>query len=133
MGYAKVMRRDLHARGWQCRAWLVLALLAVTLRVLTPSGYMLAPDSPSGYALCTSQGIQEPDPGSGETDATKGMKGAPCAFAGIGAVDVPPVSPGVSSPIGDQSRPGVYALQETLRPGLGLAAPPPPSTGPPLS
>lgn len=127
------MRRGLHARGWQCRAWLVLALLAVSLRILTPSGYMLAPDSPSGYALCTSQGIQEPDPESGGTDSPSGMKDAPCAFAGIGAVDVPPISPGVASPIGDLSRPGVYALQETLRPGLGLAAPPPPSTGPPLS
>ncbi|AWM77932.1 hypothetical protein [Phenylobacterium parvum] len=111
----------------------MLALLSVTLRVLTPSGYMFAPDSPSGYALCTSQGIQEPDREPGETDAAAGMKDAPCAFAGVGAVDVPPVSPGVSSPIGDLSRHGVYALQETLRPGLGLAAPPPPSTGPPLS
>jgi hypothetical protein len=87
---------DLKTRGGAGRAWLMLALLAVTLRVLAPPGYMLSPDSPTGYALCTSQGLQSPDQGPDAPASGGAMKDAPCIFAGLGAFDTPPSPPEMS-------------------------------------
>lgn len=124
---------DMKTRGGAGRAWLMLALLAVTLRVLAPPGYMLSPDSPSGYALCTSQGLQSPDQGPDAPASGGAMKDAPCVFAGLAAFDTPPSPPEMSSAAGYSEPAWVPAGPRNLRPGLGLAAPPPPSTGPPHS
>jgi len=113
---------DLKTCGGAGRAWLMLALLAVTLRVLAPPGYMLSPDSPTGYALCTSQGLQSPDQGPDAPASGGAMKDAPCVFAGLGAFDTPPSPPEMSSAAGYSEPAWVPAGPRNLRPGLGLAA-----------
>ncbi|MFZ4068241.1 MAG: hypothetical protein ACOYKF_11920 [Phenylobacterium sp.] len=119
--YYRVMGWDLKTCGGAGRAWLMLALLAVTLRVLAPPGYMLSPDSPTGYALCTSQGLQSPDQGPDAPASGGAMKDAPCVFAGLGAFDTPP-SPlkclrrlATASPPGSPPGPGTCALAWGLR------------------
>jgi hypothetical protein len=55
---------------------------------------------------------------------------APCAFAGHGVVAAAPVAALLASPIALPSAPPALARFD-LAPGRGLAAPPPPSQGPP--
>lgn len=113
----------------------VLAVLALTLRVLVPTGVMLAaaPDGGLQMTLCTGQGAMSVLPGDpeGPPEADKGASDSPCAFAGL-AVFTPAESVLLSVPApwpAPLAPEGVQA--QDLRPGLGLPAPPPPKTGPP--
>lgn len=131
-------RRPLQA-AWS-HACLVLAVLAIGLRVLTPAGFMVAAptnDLPFALVVCTGQGAMTvepgealPDHGGKAPDAERSQDG-PCAFAGHAAdvqapnlLDVAPVEfvayrvPAISLPL-------------DLAPGRGLAAPPLPARGPP--
>lgn len=118
------------------RAAPVLAVLALTLRVLVPTGVMLAvaPDGGLQMTLCTGQGAVSALPGDlgGAPDTGKGAPDSPCAFAGL-AVFTPAES--VLLPV-PAPWPAPAALKgvraDDLHPGLGLPAPPPPKTGPPL-
>lgn len=113
----------------------VLAVLALTLRVLVPTGLMLAtaPDGGLQMTLCTGQGAVTVLPADTGTppESGKGASDSPCAFAGLAAftpaesvlLPVPAPWPAPSVPEGVQA--------QDLRPGLGLPAPPPPKTGPP--
>lgn len=117
------------------RAAPVLAVLAVTLRVLVPTGVMLAaaPDGGLQMTLCTGMGpvAAAPDDGGTAPDPGKGASDSPCAFAGLAvfspaeSVLMPVPAPWPAPAVVDGVR------QEHLRPGLGLPAPPPPKTGPP--
>jgi len=129
---------------------MVLLVCALAIRVVVPSGFMLMP---ADYGLPTLMicGGQGPAPMAAAMDhmAMPGMDHMamaghdapkhddkqnttehPCAFSPIGAaVDIaamihpaPPVA-AVTAP--------ADLWQVSLRPGLGLAAPPPPKTGPP--
>jgi hypothetical protein len=139
---------------------LTVALIACALamRMLVPSGFMLTPAANGGLptiTICPGEGITttaipadmnadmpagmhaEMDatgaPASHE-DSSKHQNKAPdhpCAFAvASAAVDLAavlhPVAPANVEAI---ARPPLHAY---ARPGLGLAAPPPPKTGPPI-
>jgi len=110
----------------------LLAFLAVFLNVLLPQGTMAARQGDAvAIVICTGHGPLIA-PGNGAPD----KKGAAhhdnsCAFAGHGVLDAPPIlAVQTLSHVragGLDSRPG----GRDLPPGRGLAAPPPPSQGPP--
>ncbi len=117
--------------------WLMLLVGVLATRGLTPDGWMPVASADGGLviAVCDGHGpgqtITVPL-GKAHHDApAKGQVGDhPCAFAGIGIADAAPPLPTVIAPL----RPAATApaIRRTVAaPGHGLAAPPPPATGPP--
>lgn len=124
---------------------LLLACMAIALRVFVPQGFMVTPDAQAGsfpIVLCTPQGVQTINidatghvahsPSKAPADHPGGHKtDHPCAFSGFGGAYVAESPMLVTAAIWRWARPFiVFELQMT--PGRGLAAPPPPPTGPPL-
>ena len=122
-----------------------LALLAMLVRAIIPAGYMIAhADAGSGRYLTVemcdghSSQTQVIDLDTGDTvDPSKISKttgkadntSSPCVFAGVIAMAAP-LSP--AEPVEFLATHQVdFAFVRDLRPGRGIAAPPPPSTGPP--
>lgn len=121
-----------------------IALLAMLVRAIIPAGYMLAQaDTGSGRYLtvemCDGHADQAQviDLDTGKlVDLSKLPKNvksetetAPCVFAGATAVEAPDaVAELVEFRVSHQVD---FAIVRDLRPGRGIAAPPPPSTGPP--
>ena len=134
--------------GW-ARAWLGLMLaLAVALKLLVPHGWMPAPGG--GLMLCPDQAPVVPTAPithGGGHHAVAGThvhaeadqqpdhpmpSGERCAFAGVGLaalarLPAPALVVPAPLPIASPTRVPAVAI------GRGLAAPPPPSTGPPAS
>ncbi len=123
-------------------AGLMLATLALFVRLLFPSGFMLSPDRTAlpTIVICTGQGAMtvtldaqghkvEASKG-GDHHGSDGKTSHPCTFA---AATVSAVAPLLIAVLIPQQLAQVTAapLLTTQRPGLGLAAPPPPTTGPP--
>ena len=123
-----------------------IALLALLVRAILPAGYMVASaDTPSGRVLvielCSGDGSrtqvfnldtgeQVDLDGPSRSDPPKHTPGeAPCVFAATAHFAAPaqPITPAIVRTTSDVSVPVV----PDLRPGRGIAAPPPPSTGPP--
>ena len=87
-------------------------------------------------AVCNGQGpgdmmVLSPDGTLHHNAPAKGQAGDhPCAFAGLGIADAPPPLLAVAAPA--FTAPAVPTPDRVrLVPGRGLAAPPPPATGPP--
>lgn len=121
-----------------------IALLAMLVRAVVPAGYMLAQADTGGgryltVTMCRDHGGQDqvidldtgkqvdPSklPGKGKSES----KQAPCVFAASAHV-APPVAPAQSVEfvaLYDVE----FGVVREVRPGRGIAAPPPPSTGPP--
>ncbi len=116
------------------RAGLIaLAVITLFVRTLVPSGFMMA-DSRSGggfpLVICTGHGPLTL-PGSSKSPPTGSHDAGACAFAGH--VSAPPpalASVPVVLPTAFADPPPQRAARPA--PGLGLAAPPPPSHAPPL-
>jgi hypothetical protein len=110
------------------------AVLALALQILVPPGFMVARSHGApAIVLCTGHGplMMTPDKPGKPDKSPQSDQGHVCVFAGHGGIAPAPTLLGpilaridyVSAPpaqIGD------------LRPGQGLAAPPPPSQGPPF-
>jgi len=123
----------------------MLVACALMMRMLVPSGFMLAPGANGlpTVIVCPGQGLAAPMampgmPGMAGHDmhhqgGEQHDKNAdhPCAFAAAGAaVDlVASLHPIAPAPMAAFAPPLFHAF---VRPGLGLAAPPPPKTGPPI-
>lgn len=124
---------------------LMLACMVMALRVFIPQGYMLAPGAVSGSVpimLCTPQGArivnidaaghvldspaETPNDSSGSPAADH-----PCAFSGSGVAFVAE-APMLVALAGLRWVHASVAVEPQTTPGRGLAAPPPPPTGPPL-
>jgi len=123
-----------------------IALLALLVRAIVPGGYMLASaETPGGRYLI----VQLCDGHAGPTkainldtgeqidaaDISKDSPGdnkpghPPCVFAGTASVVLLAV---ISEPVGIViQRDAAVTTARSVRPGQGIAAPPPPSTGPP--
>jgi hypothetical protein len=116
------------------RRWAVgLALLALALQGLTAPGFMVArQDGRATIAICTGHGAAQSivDLNGHPAKPAQSKPDAPCAFAGHGVVTAPPIAALLASPIAAASPPPIVARFD-LAPGRGLAAPPPPSQGPP--
>lgn len=109
------------------------AVLAVVVQIVVPPGFMVARlGGAPAIVVCTGHGplMAMPDGGSKPNKSPATDQGHMCVFAGHGAMGPPPA---VLAPIQawvDYVVPPA-ALIRDLRPGRGLAAPPPPSRGPP--
>jgi hypothetical protein len=115
------------ARRW----FLALAALALALQVAVPQGFMLgAGQGASGLVICTGHGplfsAGVPDRPAKAPKQTSGL----CAFAVHAAAGGPSSLALISGPRIEAARaePIVFVA---AAPGRGLAAPPPPSRGPP--
>jgi hypothetical protein len=125
--------------GWRVGAF---ALMALLVRAMVPAGYMLAEaDTGSGryltLELCDAHGStpQVIDLETGkiidlvDDDGSSEPPQQACVFAGVFA-STPPVSS--HEPVTFAVERDVhFGVVRDLRPGRGIAAPPPPSTGPP--
>jgi hypothetical protein len=118
---------------------IAIALLAAfALRMLVPSGWMPSVDEAglTRITLCTGTGVSDAwldsKGGLHKSDPDqKKQADSPCAFAGLGAafdlVDQP--EPELRSVL---LATGAWHAPQPASIGQGLAAPPPPSTGPPV-
>ncbi|MDE0879711.1 MAG: hypothetical protein OSB00_13780 [Sphingomonas bacterium] len=127
---------------------LALVALALAVRALVPGGWMVMPaaDGAVRLTICTGTGPVEMTmpmttagqmsgqmsgmPHHGDTDGAPSHPDRPCAFVGLGlASDLPTIDlPAAPARIIDRAAPGLAAIATI---GHGLAAPPPPQTGPP--
>lgn len=117
---------------------MALLALALAMRVLVPAGWMPAAGQGLAITLCSGEGavtawvdadgkIHKHDPAQGS------MADHPCAFAGMGAPmlggDLPAPPAMLPAPRDEIAR----IAQAPAAIGQGLAAPPPPATGPPAT
>lgn len=121
--------------------FLMLAALALALKVMIPAGFMTAPAPTDGVpfalVLCTAQGavVVESDaaqPHDGDQDRGGGAAhDSPCAFAGQAAGAPPPnlLDARAVEFVAYRAPAAVQVVH--LAPGRGLAAPPLPARGPP--
>ena len=115
----------------------LLLLCALVGRVAVPTGYMVGASAKGGMPvieMCTDNGpVTMTLDTDGKSDGHRDHKAAdhPCAFAVAStAVDLAAMLHPVAVIAAATSQP--LALFGFARPGLGLAAPPPPKTGPPI-
>jgi hypothetical protein len=128
------------------RQAMLLAAIALFLRILIPSGWMPAADGmglmpclgtitatamPGGAMMAHHASALASRHDSGHNQSDKGEK--PCAFVGFACALAEP--DGVSGPVlALVPMPLLLAAVSTgARIGAGLAAPPPPPTGPPIT
>jgi len=118
----------------EARQWAVgLAVLALFVQILAPPGFMVGRDGDHlSIVICTGHG-----PASALSDLTghpdkspQTRHDAPCVFAGHAVGAAPPLMALIARPIALATLAAPVALFD-LTPGRGLAAPPPPSQGPP--
>jgi hypothetical protein len=119
-------------------AILLLLLLGLCLRALVPSGYMLIAQGKTIKAYICGDSVMaqsiiipmQPDAAPHDPADSRGDM-APCAFAAMAwtAQDAPIVT--ATIPFFDPQSPP-QLVQDMAAIGHGLAAPPPPKTGPPI-
>jgi hypothetical protein len=107
---------------------LILALLAVWVQALIPAGYMVGSGPSPGLVICTGHGplASHDQPGGAPTSNHDGA----CVFAGHGLAVSPQLASVLPAASVIEHAPAIVrAVPQS--PGRGLAAPPPPSHGPP--
>ena len=131
------LRASLTGRNRALALWIVAC--ALMLRIVVPAGWMpmTGADGLTRIQLCTGQGMVEAfvDRTTGaiheKAPAKPGKTGQPCAFAGLAFAFDAPALPLLAAPARIAAI-GAVAHVFAIIPGRGLAAPPPPATGPPL-
>jgi hypothetical protein len=108
-------------------------MLALLVQVLVPQGFMVARQGGlPAVVICTGHGpvLSRDDLGGHPAKSPKAKPDMVCGFAGhgLGLAATPPLM--VSKAMA-WSAPVLIAASADLTPGRGLAAPPPPSQGPP--
>ncbi len=118
--------------------WLLLVVAMLAARSVAPEGWMPVASDGGGFEITVCNGM---GPGEvmvlskdGTIERKAPAKGQPsdhaCAFAGIGLASTPPLA---ALPMPAPATQGVAPVATGVTvPGRGLAAPPPPATGPPL-
>lgn len=124
----------------------VMVTLALMLQALVPVGYMVKANAQGdgiAITLCTPQGsvaaIMAPDGqivAAGDDHHTPGDQGpsdqSPCAFAAHTSAAQATFIPPIEAPQTFALTPSPPWHATAIAPGHGLAAPPPPKTGPPI-
>jgi len=122
-------------RRWRGMGVLLVAL-ALAVRLAAPTGWMLASsDTGPRLVICTGHGAMalDTDPAKAPTNRPDKSNDHVCVFAGAHAAPTPlALVAAISTPVDLAAEPPVVAPTDQ-RPGQGLAAPPPPSHGPPAS
>jgi hypothetical protein len=106
---------------------LLMALVAMSLRAAMPAGYMLSDSNGQVVVSLCNGGSMTLDLGKTE-HGKQTHHDAPCPYAAAAHAAAPPTD---AIAIALQSAAIVAATPRDVRPGRGLAAPPPPATGPP--
>jgi hypothetical protein len=109
---------------------LLLALLALVVRVAVPPGFMADPTGGAGLVLCVSHGPVSLDDGQ-PLAPEKANPDTPCAFVGHASAAAAPETALPVLTILWRDAPAPQSAQPDQTPGRGLAAPPPPAIGPP--
>jgi len=117
--------------------WLLLVVAVLAARSVAPEGWMPVASDGGGFEItvCDGMGPAEAmvlakDGTLHHKTPTKGQKSDhACAFAGIGVASAPPLAALPLRAAGSMDA-NPAAIGEAS-PGRGLAAPPPPATGPP--
>jgi hypothetical protein len=126
--------------SWPRRVCMIAAFLALALQLMFPPGFMAAePGQAHGFpiVICSAQGQTvvdwnvpaAHDPGH---KPVPGKTMAGCPFAGHAVASDPPAPTVLPTPVVFAAAPEI-ARAYTGFPGRGLAAPPPPAIGPPVS
>ena len=118
-------------RKWSGGAFYALALLALLFKVYVPTGFMVGDGGT--VVICTGMGPMKMADTHREAPAAPDKHKADhaCPFASNGAPPLAhPMVAALVAPMMLETRTDSVALN--VAPGRGLAAPPPPSTGPPL-
>ena len=107
-----------------------MALMAVVVRAMIPAGFMVTPESGLNLVICTGHGPADLTDGANHPDQPSQKSDTVCAFSGLHATALQDAPLRLAARVAwvRQIAP-VYALDQA--PGRGLAAPPPPSQGPP--
>lgn len=124
-------------REWTCArcVLVVLALLALTLKIAIPPGFMAGTSLAAPIVLCPDQALPVAMAHGGHHSPKKHApqrSEQPCPFAGLAAV---PVLPDLRSPVLAVLMVGsnpAATPRYAVAPGRGMAAPPPPSHAPPV-
>ena len=111
-------------------AWIAVALLGVLVRAFIPSGYMTSAERGPGFVICSGQTADVSGQKGGDPFHNGKSAAASCPFAVLQLAIETPTTASIGAPLVLFSEITTLA-QSDLAPGLGLAAPPPPSTGPP--
>jgi len=122
--------------------WLMLLVCVLIARGVGADGWMPGTTASGGFAIVACDGMQPDD----AMPMAKGMamphgtshhmpdkkpsSSHPCAFAGIGLASAPPPPVAIGVPLSPYTQIAPLAVA-VIAPGRGLAAPPPPATGPP--
>lgn len=118
--------------------WLLLLVAALLARSVAPEGWMPVVNAAGGIEITVCNGtgpddamVLAPD---GKLHHKAPGKGQPgdhaCAFSGLGIADATPTLIALAAPIASpDAAPALGPIESA--PGRGLAAPPPPATGPP--
>ncbi|MBS0333078.1 MAG: DUF2946 family protein [Proteobacteria bacterium] len=115
----------------------LLAMFALLLQALAPVTALANTNAFGGEVICTATGTAHAQPGApGQAPAPGGHHQGGCDHCVCPVAAAPPPDPSGVSSIAVRyavavDHPGLGA--ETCAPGRGLAAPPPPSRGPPAS
>ncbi|WP_066808738.1 hypothetical protein [Sphingomonas asaccharolytica] len=118
--------------------WLLLLVAALLARSVAPEGWMPVVNAAGGIEITVCNGagpddamVLSPD---GKLHHKAPGKNQPgdhvCAFSGLGIADAPPSVIADVAPITSPDAAPALGPIEAV-PGRGLAAPPPPATGPP--
>ena len=116
------------SRLWS--AWFAMALMAVFVRAIVPTGFMVAPEQGLNLVICSGFApvASRTD---GEAPSKAPHKGEqPCAFAGFHTATSTEQANFVAAP-SEWVAAAPRLFRFDLSPGRGLAAPPPPSHAPP--
>ena len=118
--------------------WLLLLVAALLARSVAPEGWMPVVNAAGGIEITVCNGtgpddvmVLSPDGKLHHKAPGKNQSGDhACAFSGLGVADAPPTLVALAAPIfAPDAAPTLDPIDAV--PGRGLAAPPPPATGPP--
>ena len=112
-------------------ACITIALLGVLVRALIPTGYMASAERGPGFVICSAQTTDVATQKGEDPFHKSKSEAASCPFAVLQLALHGPIAPAIGAPV---IRCSIVPATATSRlaPGLGLAAPPPPPTGPPI-
>jgi hypothetical protein len=120
-------------QAWTSKpAWLALLFCALLLRTFIPAGYMIGASSAGGAALvlCPDGGTIPVAHHGHHKPSPAHHREAPCPYGALAAPVVPPVPIVLApAPVLPPLQPAAFAAASLVP---ALAAPPPPSTGPPV-
>ena len=118
--------------------WLLLLVAALLARTVAPEGWMPVVNAAGGIEITVCNGTGPDDVMVLSPDGKLHHK-APgnnqpgdhaCAFSGLGVADAPSMPVALAAPVvAPEAAPALDPID--VVPGRGLAAPPPPATGPP--